>query len=116
MQIAFLAPSPSVTEDRPKSIGTNLKSSPAFLIRGILWGGGPSKCSDTQINPRSWDGSFEPVGFKLIRSKFMTPLPVGYPWILRRGRGRLRAREVEKERNKCWEERSEGMKSGFGGA
>jgi len=40
LQTTFLAPSPSVTEDRPKSIGTNLKSSPAFLIRGILRGGG----------------------------------------------------------------------------
>jgi hypothetical protein len=45
------------------------------------------------------------VVFKFIRSRFATPLSIAYPWILRRGSGRVR--EVENERDKWWEERSD---------
>lgn len=62
MQIAFLAPSPSVAEDRPKSIGTNLKSSPAILIRGILWGGG-QVCAQNSNQPKIMGRLVRACGF-----------------------------------------------------
>jgi hypothetical protein len=55
------------------------------------------------------------VVFKFIRSRFVTPLSIAYPWILRRGSGRVR--EVEKRGTSGGRrDPTERMKSDFGGA